>query len=494
MRGADNQITTLMDTSKPRTRTRLFVGLVALAGAAAIGASARHLLTNPFTPDWVILAGLTLLGALFTVRIAPIPATISISETFIFLIIALFGIAPAVLTVALEGLLVSLWRHWRTPHRVIFNATEAPFSLWLASSAFLAITGHNPGSAEMGRLFLGLAALAASYFLLNSSLMAVAVSLETGASPLSIWSNHFLWLSIDYFVGASLTGLLVLASATASFATIAIVLPILVICYLAFRFAAERVIDANRHLKDLNDLYLSVIEALARTVDAKDHSTHGHVRRVQMYATSLARRLGLRDESLLKAIEAAALLHDMGKLAIPETILNKPGALTHAEFETIKGHVSVGARILASVKFPYPVVPIVRHHHEHWDGSGYPDGLAGSDIPIGARILAVVDAYDALTSDRPYRRKLPRRAALEVLRRRSGRNYDPHVVETFVRWQLDEIGGLAPDRGASDDPTRACLRDSRGEAHRTAPHGSPPPRATAVAAPFSVVGGIRTSS
>src|SRR5262249_40353231 len=130
--------------------------------------------------------------------------------------------------------------------------------------------------------------------------------------------------------------------------------------------------------------------------------------------------------------EAAALLHDMGKLAVPEYILNKPGPLTPAEFAKMKLHASVGADILSAIDFPYPVVPIVRHHHENWDGSGYPDGIAGADIPVGARILSVVDCFDALTSDRPYRPRLADKDALKILTDRRGTMYDPIVVDTFL--------------------------------------------------------------
>ena len=168
-------------------------------------------------------------------------------------------------------------------------------------------------------------------------------------------------------------------------------------------------------------------------IDAKDQITHGHVRRVQAYAIGLAHAVGVTSETELKAIEAAALLHDMGKLAIPEHILNKPGKLTAAEYETMKQHANIGADILSAIEFPYPVVPIVRYHHENWDGRGYPQGLSGDNIPIGARILAVVDCFDALTSDRPYRPRLADTEALRILRERSGNMYDPALVETFTK-------------------------------------------------------------
>src|SRR5438045_6940513 len=191
--------------------------------------------------------------------------------------------------------------------------------------------------------------------------------------------------------------------------------------------------DSYSHLTELNRLYLSTIETLAMAIDAKDQITHGHIRRVQAYAVGLAQHVGVREERLIKAIEAAALLHDMGKLAVPEYILNKPGKLTTAEFEKMKLHASVGADILSAIDFPYPVVPIVRHHHENWDGSGYPDGIRGTSITIGARILYVVDCFDALTSDRPYRPRLSDEDALTIVLDRRGTMYDPLIVDTFIQ-------------------------------------------------------------
>ena len=178
-------------------------------------------------------------------------------------------------------------------------------------------------------------------------------------------------------------------------------------------------------------------------IDAKDDVTHSHVRRVQAYALGLARALGVNDEETLKAIEAAALLHDTGKLAVPEHILNKPGKLNEVEFEQMKRHVDVGADILSLVEFPYPVVPIVRCHHENWDGTGYPRGVVGIDIPIGARILSVVDCFDALTSDRPYRSALTDEQAFEVLRARRGTMYEPLVVDTFMRVHRELVEQMA---------------------------------------------------
>src|SRR5688500_14268899 len=195
-------------------------------------------------------------------------------------------------------------------------------------------------------------------------------------------------------------------------------------------------------------------------IDAKDQITHGHIRRVQQLAVGLGEAMGLKESAQIRAVEAAALLHDMGKLAIPEYILNKPGPLTPAEFEKMKLHASVGADILSAIEFPYPVVPIVRHHHESWDGTGYPTGLKGTDIPIGARILAVVDCFDALTSDRPYRPKMSDSDALAILLDRRGSMHDPIIIDTFVR-VYEEIARehviAAPTRSALNEIASSTL-------------------------------------
>src|SRR6185503_6850345 len=262
-----------------------------------------------------------------------------------------------------------------------------------------------------------------------------------------IWRQHFQCLGINYLAAASLAFCLVVLIQQVSVFAMVVVVPVLVVFHMTLRSSFGRVDHSNRHLTDMDRLYLSTVETLAMAIDAKDDVTHNHVRRVQTYATGLAGALGITDATTLKAIEAAALLHDTGKLAVPEHILNKPGKLTSSEFDQMKRHVDVGADILSAIDFPYPVVPIVRCHHESWDGSGYPRGIRGDEIPIGARILSVVDCYDALTSDRPYRRALDRDAAVAVLLERRGTMYDPLIVDTFIRI-LPEIAetALPPQR------------------------------------------------
>jgi putative nucleotidyltransferase with HDIG domain len=231
-----------------------------------------------------------------------------------------------------------------------------------------------------------------------------------------------------------------------------LIAPLPVILYVTFRHALGRAADQITQLGRMNKVYVGAIEALAQAIDAKDQVTHDHIRRVQHNAVRLARALHVDEDMEIQAIKAAALLHDVGKLGVPEHILNKPGRLSASEFEIMKRHAPIGADILSMIGFPYPVVPIVRHHHESWDGSGYPDGLTGDRIPIGARILAVVDCFDALTSDRPYRRRLDDQEALQILADRRGTMYDPGVVDAFFALHKADTGQalIAPE--AQPDP------------------------------------------
>lgn len=423
------------------TAGRIYLGAVIAAGLVVVMHSVQTLYIDSVGLEWFVLAGLTLLSGSFTVKIPSIPARLSVSETFVFAAVILFGPAAATMIVALDSLVISFWLdpNLKRGLRILFNLSAPAFSIWIAGKVFFAIAGVPPLSQApqpLLSLLLPLFLLAVVYFLLNSWLIAIAVGIERSLAVVDVWRRNFMWLSLNYFSGASVAVLLLPYLQVQHYAFLRIIgllLPLLLISYLTIKTALGRVDDANRHLTELNHLYLSTIETLAMAIDAKDQITHGHIRRVQIYAVGLAKAMGLAEDAQIKAVEAAALLHDMGKLAVPEYILNKPGPLTAAEFEKMKLHASVGADILSAIDFPYPVVPIVRHHHECWNGTGYPDGLKGTDIPIGARILSVVDCFDALTSDRPYRPRLADSEALTILAERRGTMYDPLIVDTFAR-------------------------------------------------------------
>jgi putative nucleotidyltransferase with HDIG domain len=311
--------------------------------------------------------------------------------------------------------------------------------MWVGAHLYYLLAGVPPldklppsQTVNIGTLIVPLLMFAVVYFVLNSGLVACAVALQQKASPLLIWRKHFLWLSLNFFGGASVAALLVVYTRRFDWTFFGVTMPLLLVLYLTFRASMARVADATKHLEELNALYLATVQTLAAAIDAKDQVTHGHIRRVQKYAVELARGIGVRDDLQIKAIQAAAVLHDTGKIAVPEAILNKPGPLDKDEFAIMKQHAAVGADIISSINFPYPVEPIVRYHHENWDGTGYPSGLVGTDIPIGARILAVVDCFDALTSDRPYRGRMTDAEALKIIVERRGRMYDPLVVDAFL--------------------------------------------------------------
>jgi diguanylate cyclase (GGDEF)-like protein/putative nucleotidyltransferase with HDIG domain len=265
-----------------------------------------------------------------------------------------------------------------------------------------------------------------------------------------IWSETYFWSLPFYLAGAAVVGLINFATRYIGWQSALLVAPIMYWIYRSYHLYLGRLEDEKRrveieemhvmaekrHVEEVCALHLRTIEGLALAIDAKDHTTHAHLHRVRTYAVEIARDMGL-NEGELDALRAAALLHDIGKLAVPDHIINKPGRLTPEEFEKMKIHPVVGAEILEKVAFPYPVAPIVRAHHERWNGKGYPDGLSGEEIPIGARILAAVDCLDALASDRQYRKALPLEDAMKAVAAESAQSFDPQVIEVLQRRYLD---------------------------------------------------------
>lgn len=443
------------DTTRPRLVARLYVATVIAAGVVTVATSSAELIRTPPPKQWFVLAILTLFTGSASIKVPSLSARISVSEAFVIAAVLAFGPSVATIIVALDALIVTLWlrRDSRSPLRALFNISAGASAIWIGGHLFELLLARISGPTRLEAYLLPTAILALSYFAINSWLIAIALSLERRTPVIALWRGNFLWLALNYFGGASVALLVVTNSREVDTVALSVIVPLLIITYLTLRTSLGRLEDANHHVDQLNELYLSTIEALAMAVDAKDQITHGHIRRVQVYAVELAKKLGVRDHSQVRAIEAAALLHDMGKLAIPEHILNKPGKLTPAEFDKMKRHADIGADLLSSIKFPYPVVPIVRHHHENWNGRGYPAGISGTDIPLGARILAVVDCFDALTSDRPYRPRLTTDEAFDIIRQRSGTVYDPLVVDSFIA----SYGEIAPRAIRAGKEARSIL-------------------------------------
>jgi len=324
---------------------------------------------------------------------------------------------------------------------------------------------------------LMLGAAACAYFLTNTVPVALVIALTEQKSFRNLWAECYFWSFPYYLAGAALAGFVAFLNRQVGWQTSVLILPVVFWIYRSYSLYLGRLEDEKqrveieklqveaekRHVDEVSALQARTIEALALAIDAKDHTTHSHLHRVRTYALEIAKDLELcRLET--DALRAAALLHDIGKLAVPDQIINKPGRLTPEEFEKMKIHPVVGAEILEKVEFPYPVAPIVRAHHEKWDGTGYPDGLKGEEIPIGARILSAVDCLDALATDRQYRKGVSLDAAMKIVAELAGTAYDPRVVEILQRryLELEELA-LTGLKAAGQARTSANAKVERGE-------------------------------
>ncbi|MCU1381994.1 MAG: putative metal-dependent phosphohydrolase, partial [Acidobacteria bacterium] len=332
-------------------------------------------------------------------------------------------------------------------HRTLFSVASLVITVQGSGLAFhlLGGTGAAMTISALARPLVGAATV---YFLLNTGLVATAIALSTRTPIVNTWHNNFLWSAPSYFVGAGSAAFAAWFVTHAGYWVAPFTFAPLYLTYRTYKVYMGRIDDEQRHVLQTSDLHLATIEALARAIDAKDQTTQMHIRRVQVYATGLAKKLAL-PEAEIQGIKTAALLHDIGKLAVPEHILSKPGPLTQEEFQKIRIHPQVGAEIIAAVPFPYPVAPLIMSHHERWDGKGYPQGLAGADIPLGARILTIVDYYDAVTTERPYHKALSYESAMGLLKHEAGRALDPKLVPMFIEMLPSLIAELGPGEAES---------------------------------------------
>jgi len=349
-----------------------------------------------------------------------------------------FGPAAGLAVGTLSTLSSCLYPRRQPLHQILFNVAVTAVETLTAGIIFLLVNGRTL-ELEPLKSFPAVAASSLSYFLVNTGTVATVIALCTDQNIPRLWKETFLWTAPSYFAGASVSTLAILFFGQHIGTILLFVSPVAYLTYQSYAIYAARAEEKQQHIEELQlsqaqlaDLYLATIKSLALAIDAKDQYTHQHILRVQRYAVATAKQMGLTGADL-EGVNTGALLHDIGKLGVPEYVLLKPGRLTAEEFEKIKKHPEIGAAILDPVEFPWPVLPVVKYHHEKWDGTGYPEGLKGEEIPLAARVLAVADVYDALTSSRSYRKAWPHEKALAVIKQDAGTHFDPVVVEAFLQ-------------------------------------------------------------
>ncbi len=377
---------------------------------------------------------IALCASVLKVHLPGIKATMSANFLFILVGILDLSYSETLLMGCLGGLVQTLWHANPRPRPIqwLFNLANLALSISAAELVF-----HSKFAAGVGfRWPLLMAAAATTYFAFNTISVSGIIAMTEKRNPVTVWKECYLWAFPYYLLGALIACGVSAINRLVGWQYALLAFPIVYWIYRSYQTYLSRLEEQKKHAEEIAALHLRTIEALSLAIEAKDHTTHDHLRRVQVYAVEIAKDLDL-DDSQLNAIRAASMLHDIGKLAVPENILSKPGRLTPEEFEKMKIHPIVGSDILDRVEFPYPVVPIVRSHHEKWDGSGYPDGLKQEAIPIGARILSAVDCFDALASERPYRRAMSPQEAMGNLSLEKGRSFDPRVVEVMERRYLE---------------------------------------------------------
>src|SRR6201988_1133353 len=426
-------------------QTKAFVGVTVLIGTAVLTLAFSHWQSHDFTRFGCYLV-VAILASGLKVQLPGIDGTMSVNFLFILLGVLELSLPETLVIGCTASLAQSVWqlRGRLDPVKVLFNVcgmmANATALTYLTYYSLVGRFGSNKP------ILLMVSAL--MFFFANTLPISIVIALTEGKSSRRVWAECYFWSFPYYLVGAAAVGLVGIINRSAGWQTSLLVLPLIYWVYRSYRLylgrleaEKERVEVEKRHVEQIASLNMRTIEALALAIEAKDRTTHTHLQRVRTYAVAVARELNLGAEQI-EALRAAALLHDIGKLAVPEQIINKPGKLTPEEFEKMKVHPLVGAEILDRVAFPYPVAPIVRSHHERWDGTGYPEGLSGLEIPIGARILAAVDCLDALASHRQYRPALPLAEAMAKVKEKSGTWFDPKIV-TILESRYIELERMA---------------------------------------------------
>ncbi|MEP6923147.1 MAG: diguanylate cyclase [Pyrinomonadaceae bacterium] len=380
------------------------------------------------------------IAGLFPIRVPNALVGITANDALVFLSLIYGGIPAAVCLGALDAFLCSfrlnkqlneslMWATIRTCS--IFAAGLCFYGILILSGESVAfLLGTQP--VQVQSLMTALSITALLYFCLNSLLIASFLALKNQQNSFGSFFGDFIGISGSIIAGAFAAGIIYEAVLKSNWFLGFLTLPIIVLPYFAYRIYFQRLEEKSHESIESQRLYMSAIEALSNAIDAREQLTPGHVRRVQIYAVETAKIMNLPHDEI-KSLELAALLHGVGKLAVPDYILNKPSSLTQPEKERVKMHPLVGAEIVKSVNFPFPVANAVKYYNESWDGYGYPEGLRGEETPIAARILGIADAYDTMREERPFRAIASREEARRMLLAGAGTRFDPKLVDIFLR-------------------------------------------------------------
>ncbi len=438
---------------------KAFIGLVIALGTASLLEAAIHQNSKNIA-EFICYLGIAVLASRLRVTLPGITGTLSVNFLFILVGIAELSYSEAITLGAISMLAQCFYPNRPGAIQLTFNVCAGSLSTALAYLVY-----HNSlANTLIVNRPLVLCLAASTYFIVNSGCIAAVISFSEGKPLRQILVECYFWSFPYYLVGAGIAGAIAWFNEAFNWETSLLFVPAIYLIYRSYGLYLGKLEDEKRHVEEIANLHLRTIEALALAIEAKDQTTHDHLQRVRVYAIEVAKELGMKGADL-EALHAAALLHDIGKLAVPEHIIAKPGRLTPEEFEKMKIHTVVGAEILERVRFPYPVVPIVRAHHEKWDGSGYPFGLKATEIPIGARILSAVDYLDALASDRQYRRAMPLDDVMQRLIAESGKAFDPRVVDVLQkRYRTLEKLAVAQSAGAGNPALATGLKMERGPA------------------------------
>jgi len=448
-------------------RARLFIGATAALGMWALAHALWHWQSADPT-RFVCYLLIAVLASSLKIQLPGIDGTMSVNFLFILLSVLELNLPETLVLGCTATLAQCLFgsRQKLVPIKIVFNV----FGM-MANAIAVSYFAYHGLQRVLGAGTLPLLVVTALiFFLANTVPVAVVISLTEGKPAHKVWAECHFWSFPFYMVGAAVVFAVGFLSKQMGWQTSLLVLPLVYWVYRSYhlylaKLAAEKrqVEIEKRHAEEVAALHLRTIEALALAIEAKDHTSHKHLQRVRVFAVEVAKELGLPEDEI-EALRAATLLHDIGKLAIPEHIINKPGRLTPEEFEKMKIHTLVGAEILQRVAFPYPVAPIVRSHHERWDGTGYPDGLKREQIPMGARVLAAVDCLDALASHRQYQNAMSLDAAMEKVASMSGSAFEPRVVEV-LKLRYRELEMMAQsDSMTTEDATLSISTGLRMEA------------------------------